>query len=802
MKWRLSSRLILGVVLIEALMLGILVWNSVRLVTESHAESLEGNIQRENLLLANSLSQGLAYRDRALLLDVLSRLRDDRHFSYIRVYDRGGTPMASLNGDRSGAPFRPDHGYRDALRDGIYDTEYSITLAGQVLGRMQVGYSIVAIQALVDETRRQNTAIAIFALILTVAFTVMLGLFLTRGLRRLEEGAMAVLHDDLAHRIKIERHDEISQVALAFNRMADHVEATQQALRKEHDALVRQRNHLENLVNGIDAVLLEANPGECNFTYVSREAEDLLGFPLQDWLEPGFFQRQVHPDDLHDLMKKIRRHLDTLASFTADFRMLHRSGDVIWVRSINTYERRDDGEIHCLSLMLDISVQKASEERIVYLAEHDALTGLINRRRFQEELEKHIAYCERYGPQGALLFIDLDQFKYINDTYGHQTGDEYLVQVAHRLKNILRRTDILGRLGGDEFGVILPHVDHQEAEQTTRALLDSLARDELVYDGHVSHVSASIGVHVFDAGAATPSELLARADTAMYMAKEAGRNRYHVFDANDHNIQRMQAKVHWEERIRQAVEQDRFVLHFQPVVALEQRSISHYEVLLRMRDEEGGLIPPGAFIDTAERFGLIRDIDLWVMRHSFLAQARSLQAGQPVHLAINLSGRNFGDRHFLETLTRALETSDANPRHLIFEVTETAAVENLDQARYFIEALRELGCRIALDDFGIGFSSFHYLKHLPVDYVKIDGSFVRNLHHDRTDQVFITAIVEIARGLGITTVAEFVESKVICDILGELGVDMGQGYFLGRPQEDYISHEELLGNLEATDPVA
>ena len=271
----------------------------------------------------------------------------------------------------------------------------------------------------------------------------------------------------------------------------------------------------------------------------------------------------------------------------------------------------------------------------------------------------------------------------------------------------------------------------------------------------------------------------------MYFPKDSGRNTFHVYSEGDQQIKAMHAKLEWEQRIREALEKDLFVLHFQPIFWLDSRTVPHYEVLLRMLDGNGGLIPPGAFLEIAERFGLIRDIDKWVLEHAIQIQGDSCRKGQPVSLAINLSGKHLGNPHVLEWIKQAIKDSGADPSMLIFEITETAAVGNIHQASRFTEALHSLGCRIALDDFGIGFSSFHYLKHLPVDMVKLDGSFVRHVASSKFDRVFIRSMTDMARGLGITSVAEFVEEENVVDILKELNVDMGQGYHLARPADKF-----------------
>jgi len=350
--------------------------------------------------------------------------------------------------------------------------------------------------------------------------------------------------------------------------------------------------------------------------------------------------------------------------------------------------------------------------------------------------------------------------------------------VARLLKGSLREVDVIGRLGGDEFAVILPKTPLADAHRLAQQLIDILQSNPYQAHGRTFPISASIGLVAFPSQGHRPEELLALADAAMYRAKEQGRGVVHRVTPEDTGLEPMHAKVHWEERIRHAIAHDRFTLHFQPVVRLADDRVMHYEVLLRMVAEDGGLISPAAFIHTAERFGLIEDIDLWVLERVIALQA---EQGEDCTLAVNVSGRHFGSARVLEHITSAVRRHRADPRRLIFEITETAAVGNLEQAREFIEALHDIGARVALDDFGVGYASFQYLKHLPVDMVKIDGSFVRHLDRDPFDFRFIRAINDLAQGLHMSTVAEFVESEQVRLLLKELGVEMGQGYHLGRP---------------------
>jgi len=785
MKLRLSSKLILSIVIIEAVMLTALVWNSVRLISTSHAEVMIYNLNNDSELLANLLAPGLAVSDRAIINDALLLIRKNKNIIYAEVTDFSGVTMAEFG--RVPAELELDETFEQARITNGYDVLKPIELFQQLLGTLRLGYSVDYVESLIEKTRFQNTAIAAGELILSILMTLLVGYFLTKSLRKLEAGAYALARDELHHRIDLDSQDEMGDLARSFNQLATHLVRTRQELNDEHEVLEKQTEHLKGLLNGINAIILESSPGNNKITYVSDEAFTLLGYPLSNWYEDKFLEKHIHPDDKISFIDKRKVATETPGTTFIDFRMIHYNGSIIDIRSINTVNFDDIGQYICRSIFLDVTDQKKNEERIVYLADHDALTGLYNRHRFQQELEKAVTYAERYQQSGALMFIDLDQFKYINDTLGHQTGDKFLRQAADRLSAGLRKVDTLGRLGGDEFGIILPNIDKDNVQKVAEKLMKNLL--EGVSQSLVNEiaVTASIGIVLFPEQGNMPDSLLAMADAAMYSAKDGGRNIFRFYSDKDQHIKSMQEKLQWEKKIRHALDEDKFILHYQPIYDLESREVVHYEVLLRMLDDEGELIMPAAFLEIAERFGLIREIDQWVLKKAIQVQAESILNKKTVSLAINISGRHFGDLQVLEWIKTYIKQSGADPSKLVFEVTETAAVENIEQAGHFVNALHELGCKIALDDFGIGFSSFHYLKHLPVDIVKLDGSFIKNIGYDDFDRVFVKAMSDIASGLNILCVAEFVEREETVTILKELGVEMGQGYHLARPSAEFIS---------------
>ncbi|MGA8216982.1 MAG: EAL domain-containing protein [Solirubrobacterales bacterium] len=408
------------------------------------------------------------------------------------------------------------------------------------------------------------------------------------------------------------------------------------------------------------------------------------------------------------------------------------------------------------------------------MANNDPLTGLYNRYRFEQELAEELAAGQRYGTPGAVLVLDLDNFKYVNDGFGHGAGDDVLRGVSDLLRGRLRRSDVLARLGGDEFAILLRSADAGRARLVSQDLLEQVRAYTPQIEGQPVRMTASIGVAVIDHRASNPSDLMADADRAMYDAKESGRDRVTILDQRDRHSGPAGARG-WEHRIRTALDQERFELHCQPILELSSGSVTQSELLVRMRGDDG-LIPPGAFLGDAERLGLIHAIDRWVV-----GQAIELLAMQPdICLEVNLSGRSTGDEQLLRLIKGELEQSGVAPQRLIMEITETAAIASIDQARRFAEALRELGCRFALDDFGAGFGSFYYLKHIPVDFLKIDGDFIRS-PRSRADDLVVESIVHMARGLGKQTIAEFVEDEGTLAALRAQGVDYAQGFHIGRP---------------------
>jgi diguanylate cyclase (GGDEF)-like protein/PAS domain S-box-containing protein len=524
--------------------------------------------------------------------------------------------------------------------------------------------------------------------------------------------------------------------------------------------------------------------GTVRFVSTNDAMGQLLGQPAAHFTGSSLLTF-THVEDqrlLDERLAELSR--DAAGKVEAEVRLMHRDGHPVWALvTAAVIPPHDDDPGLIVANFTDLSQRKTYEGQLQHLADHDALTGLFNRRRFTEELERCLAQAARYREPGAVLFLDLDGFKFVNDTLGHAAGDELIARVGRMFSSAVRTTDILARVGGDEFALILTRSDEADAVRVAEKLLSSIRRDGVAvsHDRH-AHVSMSIGITLFrPEDEVTADELVVVADIAMYDAKEAGKDRYSVYERTGDQQARISVRENWNRRLSAAVEAGSFVLHAQPIVSLGAAMPPTFELLLRLPDDHGDLIPPGTFLYNAERFGLMTPIDQWVLARAVALLADSHAAGVDLALSVNVSGKTMTDPSLSAYVASLLDRMKITPGRLIIEVTETAAITNIERAQALARDLRSLGCRIALDDFGAGFASFYYLKHLSFDYLKIDGEFVRNLCTTPSDQLVVRAVVDITRGLGAQTIAEFVGDDATADLLRNLGVDAAQGYHLGRP---------------------
>ena len=442
-----------------------------------------------------------------------------------------------------------------------------------------------------------------------------------------------------------------------------------------------------------------------------------------------------------------------------------------------------DTTIGTVLIFRDVTEQRKLAQQLSHQATHDTLTGLVNRHEFERRLTYLLGLANPRVPH-ALLYLDLDQFKVVNDTCGHVAGDELLRQIAGLLRTKLRAQDTLARLGGDEFGILLEHCGAAEAKQIAHALHELLRGSRFGWQDKSFSIGVSVGLVPIGHAGETLTSVLSAADSSCYAAKEQGRNRVHVYQANDSTLARRTGEMRWMPRIQQALEDERFCLYYQPIVPIAPNSPpeKHGEILLRMLDEEGRIVPPGAFLPAAEQYGLMPAIDRWVVSRSLRALSASTDKEKEVTFALNLSAQSLCAADFLDFMIEEIQQSELSASKLCFEITETSAISELTHVLRFMDTLKGIGCRFSLDDFGTGLSSFSHLKSLPVDYVKIDGGFVRNLATSELDKAIVEAVHGIGRGMGVRTIAECVQDDAILEVLREISADYGQGFALGAPR--------------------
>jgi Amt family ammonium transporter len=549
------------------------------------------------------------------------------------------------------------------------------------------------------------------------------------------------------------------------------------------DADVRYRHAFENatIAMGLldkNAYLVDANQALRILLWSQEVCPDNIGFI--DSITEG--DRDRFSVQYEGLVRSNVQFLDEKLS------CVRRGGDVIQTLVHISTVRTASGEfLYSVIQVLDITESHKLTQKLEYQASYDELTGLLNRRAFEDELGKAWLSGKSSSKLSYLMFMDLDQFKVVNDTSGHTAGDRLLREVSSIIKDNVRANDIVGRLGGDEFGIVLCECPPDIARRIAESIRVGLHDFRFHWDAETYRIGVSIGGVPLDPVLGDTNELQQLADAACYAAKEAGRNRVHMVDGEKDSARVHRGQVRWVQRIREAMDSNRFAIYAQPIrpIIEDPNASEHVEILLRLRDPETRkLIPPGAFLPAAERYGLSIELDKWVVKNLLdtLFIHNAFQAELRTYW-INLSGSSVGDKRFAEFLKSAIERSPLPRGTVNFEITETAVIRSVSAAGELMSTLQGMGCKFALDDFGSGLSSFGYLKKLPVDFIKIDGMFIRDLVNDKTDRIFVKSIIDIARTLNIKTIAEFVENSEILEIVTELGADYAQGFGIGRPFE-------------------
>jgi diguanylate cyclase (GGDEF)-like protein/PAS domain S-box-containing protein len=555
------------------------------------------------------------------------------------------------------------------------------------------------------------------------------------------------------------------------------------------EALFREKESAQITLQSIgDGVV--TTDAEARVQYLNPVASELTGWKLDDAVGRsideifrGFHEETCEPIE-NPVAIAMRRNRPIKSVRPA--LLIRRDGNELYIESTASPIRDPVGSVSGGVLVFhDVSESRELNRRLSYAASHDILTELVNRREFETRLERALKSAKARETSYAVLYLDLDQFKIVNDACGHNAGDALLKQIGALLKSKIRWRDTLARLGGDEFGVLLESCTMDEALRTAENLRELISEFRFVWDERTFRLGVSVGVVPITPQTDDVASLLSAADSACAAAKDAGRNRVYNYQENDIDLMKRRKEMQWAARISNALDENRFELFRQTIQPLQATGEhgAHYELLIRMRDETGSLIAPGLFIAAAERYGLMTAIDRWVIQSAFRWLVSEADERERLTLcSINLSGQSLADEKFLPFVIEQFQKSGLSGACICFEITETAAIASYSQANRFIHALKEIGCRFALDDFGTGLSSFGYLKHFPVDFLKIDGSFVKEMLHDPIDREMVRSINEIGHLTGKKTIAEFAENAEIITMLRGMGIDFAQGYGVAEPK--------------------
>ena len=581
---------------------------------------------------------------------------------------------------------------------------------------------------------------------------------------------------------------QITDVSSAVNRekqLISQANETKEISKK----LAREKERVQVTLNSIaDAVITTDQSGI--ILSMNPVAEIMTGFSENEAQGKKIEQvyRIIHERTLEPISNPVMQCIDheDIISNDADHILQGAVGRYSITESVAPIFDDDNNMLGTILVFRDVTQSRALSAELNWQALHDPLTGLANRRKFESEMKKLLIKAKSNKVKHHLLYLDLDQFKIVNDTCGHDAGDELLKQITNILESKTRKNDLLARLGGDEFGLLLENCDAEHALVVANNLRLAVEDFRFGWQTKSFRIGVSIGIAEINGEESKASEILSAADAACYVAKENGRNQVHFHAINSSASAAHQKEMQWISRLQTALDNDNFELYLQRIQNAESPSVAseHYEVLLRMIGEEGELIPPGAFLPAAERFNLIGSIDRWVVDNVFkkiknLKKNHQLSAN--LTLSINLSGASMADDGLLDRINHLLDKAALPAKNFCFEITETAVIANLNQAQSFLSRLRSKGCKIALDDFGSGLSSFTYLKSLPIDVLKIDGTFVKDMVDDDIYKVFVESINQIGHAMGLTTIAEFVENDAILKMLSEIGVNYTQGYAIHRP---------------------
>lgn len=744
-------------------------------VNEVKRKSQEDLLATANLIANRSIA-AVMFDDPALARENLNSLSNLPDLQSACVYDKQGQLFADVAITHASCPETSD-GLQTETDQFTLQVFYPMLSDADKIG------SVLIVADLSTAVMRQ---LKVVGLVLAVLFAALCIAFLfTAPLLNQVAKPIAYLaktskkisqNHDYSLRAAKYSDDEIGILVDAFNDMLETVES-------KNKSLLELKNNYQALYDNNPTMVFDLNL-QGQILSVNRFGAKQIGLNV-DELHGTSILTYTHPDDLAISREFFQQCIDyPLQVHKQEKRIICHNGNIIWVRETARLVHTKHRQNHLLLVCEDITETRRLADKIAYQASHDELTGLTNRRQFDIYVQNLVDQAHTSQDSSHIMcYLDLDQFKVVNDTCGHLAGDELLRQLGELLRHHIRKTDILARLGGDEFGILMAHCSQEQALITGDKLRNAIADFQFGWENRSFSISVSIGIAPINHTSGNAVDILKEADAACYAAKEKGRNRVHIFSSTDDELAERQGEMQWVEKIRHGIEENRFQLYGQLIVATDGKDDGlHFETLVRYQDDHGNIIPPGAFLPAAERYNLAPALDRWIISKLFEHLKNTPGFIDKLELcSVNLSGLSLSDETMLDFIASQFDKWQIPTYKICFEITETAAISNLSYAKHFIATLRNKGCLFSLDDFGSGLSSFAYLKNLPVDFLKIDGLFVKDILEDKIDFTMVKSINEVGQVMNKKTIAEFVENQDIFNLLKKLGVNYAQGYGIAKP---------------------
>lgn len=780
-------------IIVEVVMLGLLLANSLRLLDQALINETQTRVEEILPLLDAALSARVFEQDTISVNEILEKLIQNRSRSlkYIVVYNTLGETYAKAGDiDVDNMP-TVDIDVNQSLDDSIFDVKTDLKLEGIVVGSVRAGLSISSFREARDSVFRQGLLIASAEVLLTFIFLSLVGYFLTRHITQLLEATRTISKGDYSQRVPIKTEDEIGLLADNFNAMAEAINVRMNQIKESERALFNEKERAITTLFSIEDGVITIDPNR-KIDFMNPAAEALIGCRIEDaegkniqsiftLHTEGKRESVLNPAVAALLQKrsvKMKYNTVLVDSFGSEHAVEYVASPIL---------NETEELIGAVLVLHDVTITRKLADQMAYQASHDPLTGLTNRREFEHQLSLAIDSTRGTGEKHAMCYMDLDQFKVVNDTSGHLAGDELLRQIATLLGSTIRGSDVFSRLGGDEFGVLFLNCDIDHAKHVADTLRSKLSGFVFAWEDKTYKIGVSVGIVPIDENTTDVTQVFSAADVACYMAKEMGKNLIHVYEFEDATHTKRRGELDIATSITDNINSNKFELYMQRIASLDnnaENSEEMFELLFRVRGENGVLQSPTTVVPAAERYRLMPDVDRWVIAEalSLISKTQGVKNSNTVY-CINVSGQSLVDDGFKEFITDILDKSKVKKETICFELTETHAIANLSYAIEFIKELRAKGCRFSLDDFGSGLCSFGYLKNLPVDFLKIDGSFVKDILLDPADRAMVESINNIGHVMGIITIAEHVESEDVKEALAEIGVDYVQGYAIHRPEK-------------------